>query len=1250
MRILIITISLSLFAFFPWFSEAAEQVHDQIQVEEFSEMMLTLPAGRPEHFEVKVEHKGVSKHLRLWRHSLRGPNFRVLVYRNGKLAESPLPDVETYRGHVAGDPSSKVGATLGPNGLEARIVQKYDGVWRIEPPRKGTSARTGEAAHLVKEQDEPTLDEIGMCGTCLGGPLFDDLQSKWESGGADSLNNGQQAGGAESLSEQVSSGDASIEATVCQLHKAEISFDCDYFFFQDYGTVAATVARVQQMLNEVDLYYARDVLITYELVEIVVRETQFYPSPYADGTLLGQFRTEWVNNTPGVYQPHDLSHLMTERAWSGGIAGLAWVRTVCGSYAYGWSRDSAGIVGHEVGHNWAAGHCHDTSPCNNMCGACMYIAPNTKKIIESFRDSRSCLDLVGAYATPVPPYAMLDSAVILHNQVAHFDVMDNDHEANCDPISLDDFQTLSNLGGTVVRSVGTGPEGRDELVYTPPSYDFGEDSFTYTIGDGTGMQATGNVKVNVRLPGTMQGYWKLDETSGSTASDSSGNGFNGTLEGTFTFDTASVAGQFGGALNFNGIDDHVETGKTAFSLGLVGNAARTVTAWVHTHGFNDGGIYEMGRQSGGQDFSLRTRTVDNQWRVQYWGTDPATGDIDFSYTSINRWVHFAHVHDGTSTRIYADGQLVVNQSRTLNTAEDKTFKVGLWDDHHFDGLIDDVRIYNYVLDLAEIYEVIAGGWADNPRPFDTEDNVPQLALLNWVPGAARIDHDVYFGTSLDAVADATTASAEYKGRQGDAFYVPYMDRDTEYFWRIDEVPNVPPPPPPPPMSGEGVVGLEPVAEEVSAASTIIGNVWSFRTGRNMGTITREVWTGIGGGVLVSDLTSHPLYPDSPTIREEITRLEGPTNWSNNYGTRIHGFLTPPVTGNYTFWIASDDYSELWLSSDSNPANEQRRAYVPGHTDPRQWDKYSGQQSGAFLLTAGQPYYIKVLHKEGGGDDNIAVAWQGPNTPQQIISKLYLSPYDIDFPTPDPMSWVIPPHPVSSTSISMTATAALDRSGIEYYFTCTLGGGHDSGWQDSPTYVDTGLEPNTVYRYIVTARDENPNHNTTASSQPSLARTALLGDFEPDGDVDFDDYSWFALQWPGGATEAGSAGEADLDDDNDVDLQDAAILFGNWLDTAEQPPPVPSQAGNPNPSDGATKIEITADLSWTAGTGATSHDVYFGTSNPPEFRGNQAAAIFDPPGSMAYLTKHYWRIDEVNSSGKRTGIVWSFTTSQFPPPP
>ncbi|MHC4694965.1 MAG: hypothetical protein ACYS67_19710, partial [Planctomycetota bacterium] len=128
------------------------------------------------------------------------------------------------------------------------------------------------------------------------------------------------------------------------------------------------------------------------------------------------------------------------------------------------------------------------------------------------------------------------------------------------------------------------------------------------------------------------------------------------------------------------------------------------------------------------------------------------------------------------------------------------------------------------------------------------------------------------------------------------------------------------------------------------------------------------------------------------------------------------------------------------------------------------------------------------------------------------------------------------------------------------------------------------------------------------------------------------------------------GEADLDGDNDIDNEDLAILLGNWLEVAEQPPPVPSQADNPNPSNGAIEIEVTANLSWTAGIGAASHDVYFGTSNPPAFRGNQTAMTYDPPGSMPYLTKHYWRIDEVNSSGKSTGKVWSFTTGPIPPPP
>jgi hypothetical protein len=87
---------------------------------------------------------------------------------------------------------------------------------------------------------------------------------------------------------------------------------------------------------------------------------------------------------------------------------------------------------------------------------------------------------------------------------------------------------------------------------------------------------------------------------------------------------------------------------------------------------------------------------------------------------------------------------------------------------------------------------------------------------------------------------------------------------------------------------------------------------------------------------------------------------------------------------------------------------------------------------------------------------------------------------------------------------------------------------------------------------------------------------------------------------------------------------------------------PGQASNPNPSDGKTRVNPKKNLSWTAGSGATSHDVYWGTSNPPASQGNQSGTTFDP-GTMLRRTTFYWRIDEVNAAGTTTGTVWSFTT-------
>jgi hypothetical protein len=115
-----------------------------------------------------------------------------------------------------------------------------------------------------------------------------------------------------------------------------------------------------------------------------------------------------------------------------------------------------------------------------------------------------------------------------------------------------------------------------------------------------------------------------------------------------------------------------------------------------------------------------------------------------------------------------------------------------------------------------------------------------------------------------------------------------------------------------------------------------------------------------------------------------------------------------------------------------------------------------------------------------------------------VNTLYqMASGDSSAPTPNPLTWATLPYATGSTSISMTATTASDPSGIEYFFDCTAGaGGHDSVWQDSTTYQDTGLTPSTQYTYRVQARDKSANHNTGGWSTTQSATTNAASDTTP----------------------------------------------------------------------------------------------------------------------------------------------------------
>ncbi|MHC4085013.1 MAG: LamG-like jellyroll fold domain-containing protein [Planctomycetota bacterium] len=205
------------------------------------------------------------------------------------------------------------------------------------------------------------------------------------------------------------------------------------------------------------------------------------------------------------------------------------------------------------------------------------------------------------------------------------------------------------------------------------------------------------------------------------ADDSGPNGYHGTENG----DPVYVAGN-GLAIDFDGDGDFVYTGKSASDLGIGGNSPRTVTSWVFTRAFDNGGIYDVGNRAGGEDFCLRTLGDENRWRIQYWG-----GDYDFTYDSKDKWVHFGHVHDGAYTKIYADGQLIVNWAKTINTPDTNPFQIGCygWQNDYLDGIVDDVHVYNYALSNEEVVDTMGTG--DVYVPLEAITNLYDEEPMNY---------------------------------------------------------------------------------------------------------------------------------------------------------------------------------------------------------------------------------------------------------------------------------------------------------------------------------------------------------------------------------------------------------------------------------------------------------------------------------------------------------------------------------------
>ena len=176
----------------------------------------------------------------------------------------------------------------------------------------------------------------------------------------------------------------------------------------------------------------------------------------------------------------------------------------------------------------------------------------------------------------------------------------------------------------------------------------------------------------------------------------------------------------------------------------------------------------------------------------------------------------------------------------------------------------------------------------------------------------------------------------------------------------------------------------------SVTTTVTITVVNITDGYQPGRIVRTYFEGISGSTVANLTGATSKFPNNPDSEEFLTNFDGGEH-GNNYGSTIRGYVIPPVTGSYRFWIASDDSSALLISTGTNPANATSRATVSGSTGAYVWGTGT-QQSALITLSGGQPYYIEARHKEGSGADHVSVAWSGPTITKQLLSGLYLAPF------------------------------------------------------------------------------------------------------------------------------------------------------------------------------------------------------------------------------------------------------------------
>lgn len=274
-------------------------------------------------------------------------------------------------------------------------------------------------------------------------------------------------------------------------------------------------------------------------------------------------------------------------------------------------------------------------------------------------------------------------------------------------IELKDYGVAVGSGGPdcgnpIVRSLGNvaGPILRRLLV-------IGFVIFPNLMGLGVhGSDPARESAVNLDADPHLVGWWKFDETTGSTAADSAKPAHPATLEGGVTFDSRSMKGRLGKAIQLEGNNDGI---RVKGFKGVTGSGPRTVAVWVKTKE-TSGDLITWGTNEAGKMFvfgHIRGRI----------GVTPKGGYL-YMNADINddKWHHVAIViQEGSPPNLHDHAQLFLDgkpiepdgigllDMLPFETGDQQDVKIG----PHFKGALDDLRIYDRALMPDEVQTLAA---------------------------------------------------------------------------------------------------------------------------------------------------------------------------------------------------------------------------------------------------------------------------------------------------------------------------------------------------------------------------------------------------------------------------------------------------------------------------------------------------------------------------------------------------------------